>query len=319
MLDVLSVTGVVFVLIAIGYVSVLAGVFSAAELATLSKYVVNFALPSLVFHAISIREIGEFVDFGYLGAYLLGSVAVFAAGYVLARRWAGLQPIQSTFDGMGMSCSNSGFVGYPILMIAMPAVAPTALALNVIVENLFVIPLVLIMAERANGGAVQGWALTRKIAGRLARNPLTLALCAGLLVSVLGIPLPEIVSEPIGIIALSSAAISLFVIGGTLVGLPLRSVDARVLTIVAGKLLLHPLFVWIGFLVMATIGFGVTDSTIGCAGILFAAMPAMSIYPVLAGRYGQQSVAAIAMLVMTVLSFLTISTILWALDGIPVG
>lgn len=319
MLDVLSITGVVFVLIAIGYLSVLARMFSAAELATLSKYVVNFALPALVFHAISIRKIGEFVDFGYLGAYLLGSVAAFAFGYVRARRLAGLQPIQSTFDGMGMSCSNSGFVGYPILMIAMPGVAQTALALNVIVENLFVIPLVLIMAERANGGAVQGWSLARKIAGRLARNPLTLALLAGLLVSLLEIPLPEIVSEPIGIIAVSSASISLFVIGGTLVGLPLRSLDTRVLTVVAGKLLLHPLFVWLGFLAMAAVGLAVADSAVGRAGILFAAMPAMSIYPILAGRYGQQSVAAMAMLLMTVLSFLTISAILWVLESVPVS
>jgi hypothetical protein len=36
----------------------------------------------------------------------------------------------SIFQSMGMSCSNSGYVGYPILLVAMPAIASTALALH---------------------------------------------------------------------------------------------------------------------------------------------------------------------------------------------
>ncbi len=319
MLEVLSITGVVFILIAIGYVSVFASVFSGAELATFGKYVINFALPALIFRAVSGRPIGEVVNVGYIGAYLLGSLAIFVFGYFWIRRGLGAEPVESTFDGMGMSCANSGFVGYPILLMAMPAIASTALALNMIVENLIMIPLVLIMAERAGGGAIRGWTLARQIAGRLIKNPIVLALTAGLAVSASGISLPDIIREPVNIIAMSSAAISLLVIGGTLVGLPLGAIDVRVPFVVAGKLLLHPLFVWLGLLVMSAIGFGVGDDALAHAAILMAAMPTMAIYPILAGRYGQQNVAALAMLVMTVLSFLTLSTILWMLDSIPVG
>jgi malonate transporter len=44
-----------------------------------------------------------------------------------------------------------------------------------------------------------------------------------------------------------------------------------------------------------------------------AAMPAMSIYPILARQYGQGEVAAAAMLTMTVLAFATVNALLWLL------
>lgn len=50
-----------------------------------------------------------------------------------------------------MSCSNSGFVGYPILLLILTPIAGVVLALNMMVENL-VIPLLFVMAERTRGG-----------------------------------------------------------------------------------------------------------------------------------------------------------------------
>jgi hypothetical protein len=50
-----------------------------------------------------------------------------------------------------------------------------------------------------------------------------------------------------------------------------------------------------------------------------AAMPAMSIYPILAQSYGQQRTAALALLMMTGLSFFSISAALALLKGLPPG
>ena len=82
------------------------------------------------------RDIGEILNIGYLSAYLAGSLLIFAGGSAWSRRVSGLTPLASTFQSMGMSCANSGLVGYPILLMAMPAVASTALALNMIVEKM---------------------------------------------------------------------------------------------------------------------------------------------------------------------------------------
>lgn len=53
MLDIISITGVIFVLIGAGYVAVWSKVFSASEMTTLGKFVVNLALPALIFQAVS--------------------------------------------------------------------------------------------------------------------------------------------------------------------------------------------------------------------------------------------------------------------------
>jgi hypothetical protein len=50
-----------------------------------------------------------------------------------------------------------------------------------------------------------------------------------------------------------------------------------------------------------------------------AAMPTMSIYPILAQRYHQQRSAALALLMMTGLSFFSISVALALLKALPPG
>lgn len=307
---VFSVTGVVFILIGLGYLSVRLRLFSDADMGILGKYVVNLAMPALIFRAMTGRDIGDVVDHGYLIAYLAGSLAVFAAGYGYSRRVLAMPALASSFQAMGTSCANSGFVGYPILLIALPPVASTALALNMIVELLVMIPLTLIMAERAQGGNGSGLAMIGRIGARLLRNPIVLALIAGLAVSLLRIHPPFVITQPIELLAQSSAAIALIVIGGTLAGLRLRSMDARVLPVIIGKLILHPLAVALALAGVAALGFGVRNPMLIDAAIILAAMPPMTMYPILAQRYGQQNIAALAMFAMTVLSFFTISALL---------
>jgi len=66
-----------------------------------------------------------------------------------------------------------------------------------------------------------------------------------------------------------------------------------------------------GFLAAAGIGPATAD--LAAAGILLAATPAMSIYPILARSYGAGDSAAVAMLTMTVAAFFTVSGLIWLL------
>ena len=310
MVGLLSITGTVFVVMAAGYLSVRLGLFTAAEMRTLGKFVVNFALPALILRAVSSQPIGAFANTGYLAAVLIGSLAVFWSGYAWSRRVAGESPSASTFGAMGMSCPNSGFIGFPVLLIALPDVASRALALNMIVENLVMIPLALVMAEYARGGDVAAGRLAARIAARLARNPIVIALVLGLGISASGLALPSIVARPIEMFASASAALSLAVIGGTLAGVPLREVRAPVLRITAGKLLLHPLAVGASLFALSLVGLGVQDAQLAAAAVILASTPVMSIYPILAQAYGEERTASLAMLTMTAASFLTMSVVL---------
>ena len=292
MTGILGVTGTVFLLIGAGFLSVRLGLFDAGGIRVLGGYVVSLALPALIFRALTANPLAAILDVGYLGGYLAGSLAAFALGYLWSRRISGLDAGASTFQGMGMSCANSGFVGYPILVMTLPAVAGPALALNMIVENLVMIPLVLILAERARGAGPDGGPIAPSILRRLAANPIVLALIAGLAVSMSGVGLPAVIGRSVDLLAQSSAAVSLVVIGGSLVGVPLAGTGAAVVPVVAGKLILHPLLVGLCLSAPALLGRGAVGHDLRVAGVLMAAMPAMGIYPILAQRYGAGHAAA---------------------------
>jgi len=80
--------------------------------------------------------------------------------------------------------------------------------------------------------------------------------------------------------------------------------------VVAGKLVLHPLCVLALVWLMPP-----QEPALRAAAVLFAAMPMMSIYPVLAQRHGHDRFCAAALLAATVVSFVTISVLIAALPG----
>jgi len=317
-IDILAITGPIYIIIALGFAATRLGLFAKAEMGILGKFVVNFALPALLFKSLSQRQVGEILNSSYLLAYLTGSLAVVGIGYFWSRRFAGLDSTTSTFYAMGMSCSNSGFVGYPVLLLTMAPISGVSLALNMIVENLVVIPLLLVMADRSCGKPDQWYRVVGHSFARLASNPLFIAIFAGIGVSVAGWRLPEAALRTVSMLASTSGALALFVIGGTLVGLPTQGLGKRVAPIVLGKLIFHPLAVLTAIQILPMVGLPMMEPSLKTAAVLMAAMPMMSIYTILAQIYGKEEVTAAAMLVTTIFSFFTISGLLVLLKPFPV-
>ncbi len=123
MLDILAITSPIYIIIFLGYLFTRIGVFAKVEMRVFGKFVLNLALPALLFKTLAQRQLGEIINASYLLAYLLGSLLVIGVGFVWARRVNGLDTTASTFQAMGMACSNSGYVGYPILLLTLAAVA----------------------------------------------------------------------------------------------------------------------------------------------------------------------------------------------------
>jgi predicted permease len=146
---------------------------------------------------------------------------------------------------------------------------------------------------------------------------MVIGLVAGALISLLGWKLPEPVARTVNLFALSSSAISLLVIGGTLVGLPMQGMGRQIAPIVVGKLLLHPLAVFLAISALPLLGLPPMDASLRIGAVLMAAMPMMGIYPILAQAYGQEDFSAAALLVATILSFFTLSALLWVLRHAP--
>jgi hypothetical protein len=312
MLRTLAITGPIYLVIALGFLAVRFEVFSKPDMRVLGTFVVKFALPALVFTALSQRPVEEILNGRYVLDYALGSLAVMLAAFAWGWWQQGKSFTLSAMCGLGMSSSNSGYIGYPIAVQAVgQGPAAVALAMCMLVENLLMIPLTLVMADSGNDrGGKWSRILLRSLA-QLARNPIILAIVGGFGVALTGIPISGPLARTINMLALSSTAVSLFVIGGTLVGLQVKGMRRDVSAIALGKLLLHPLAV--GLMVWLV---PPTDEALRAAAVVFAGIPMLSIYPILAQKYGYESFCAAALLLATVLSFVTTSVILWLLGSV---
>jgi malonate transporter len=312
MLQTLAITGPIYLVIALGFLAGRFEVFSKAEMRVLGKFVVKFALPALVFTALSQRPVNDILNGRYILGYAIGSLVVMLIAFAWGWWRQGKSFTLSALCGLGMSSSNSGFVGYPIaVQVVGPSSAAVGLALCMVVENLVMIPLTLLMAESGDAGAGKWHRILMQSLGQLARNPIILAMVGGFGVALLGLPISAVLARTINMLAMSSTAVSLFVIGGALVGLHMKGMRRDVSAIALGKLLLHPLAVGLMLWLVPP-----SDPTLQAAGVVFASVPMLSIYPILAHKYGFEGFCAAALLLATVLSFVTISAILWILGSV---
>ncbi len=304
--DILGITGPIYLVIALGYAATRAGWFARADMAVFGKFTLQLALPALVFNALSQRSVAEILNVHYLLAYALGSLLVIAGGLFWARRVKGHSLSYSSMMAMGMSCPNSGFVGYPVIALTLGPVAGVVLALNMVVENLLLIPLLLAVADAQNQDGQAWQAVLKQTFKSLLRNPLIIAIVLGFVVSLSGVSLPAPVSRTVNLFAQASAALSLFVIGGSLVGLKVEGLRGTVSQVALGKLLLHPLAMTIMVLWLVP----VHDPVLRQAAIITGALPMLGIFTILSQRHGHGAISAATLLVTTVLSFFTLSILL---------
>ena len=142
----------------------------------------------------------------------------------------------------------------------------------------------------------------------LVRNPMIWGIATGFIFSLAGWHLPEFLAKAVNLFAASTGAISLFVIGGSLVGIHIHGMKRDVTVIAIGKLLVHPLLVLALVMVLPPM-----PRELQVAVVLMSAVPMLGIYPILAQRHGHDGMAAAAQLGTTVASFFTLTALLWAI------
>lgn len=307
---ILSITFPIYAAIGIGYAIVRQGWFTAGDMRTLGQYVLNLALPALLFNAVATRDVAEVLRPGYMAVYALGSLATIAAAYAWFS-FLGTDAPRRAVAVMGAACPNSGFVGYPVMLLAFPNVAGIVLALNFLVENTIMIPLCLILIDLSQPHS--GLSIPRRIARILwgvVTRPMVIGLLLGLVVSALHIPLPGPAGRLFQMLAASASALSLVVIGGSLVGLPVRGNRSLATQIAVAKLIAHPALIALAATILAAIGLISLPPAMLAAVILSGAMPMFGIYTVLAQPIGLEGMASIAMLIATSAAFITLSLLL---------
>lgn len=315
MQDILSAVVPLFLVVATGHACTRFGLFGRTDIAILSRFVVKVALPLLVFVNVAGRTASEIFNPTYLLTYALASVAmaVLAAGWV---RIAGRTPTRGAFLGLLMGGTNNGFMGFPMFLILLPDVAGAAVGMGMLVDNTVIIPLALLLAERAahRGGSLgrRAWTTVRNVV----THPMVVALIAALLLNALGVTLPAMLSRGVVLLAQAASGTALFTIGGLLVGLRLGGMLSDIVVSVLGKLVAMPALALglVGGLV--ALGLPELPAPLRAAVVITCALPTFTITPALAEPYGEGELASAAMMTQTVLSFFTMTGWLFVLRAL---
>jgi predicted permease len=313
MFEILAITIPIYVAIALGYGLTRWGIFPKSDMRAFGTFVVKVAMPALLFNALSQRKVSDILNTDYVLAYALASLLTLALGIVWALRVGRHSRSMSSCFAMGMSCPNSGFVGYPIILLSLGPIAGVTLALNMIVENLLIIPLLLAWAETGQGQQRWHQIVMQTLKGMLS-NPMIWGIVIGFLFSWFEVQLTASLSRTVTLFAQASAALSLFVIGGSLVGLPVKGMGSNVAQIAVGKLVVHPLVMTFVLWWLLPI----QDPVLRTAALLTCAMPMFGIYPILTQKHGHDGLSAAALLVTTMASFVSLNALLWLLKQYPI-
>ncbi|WP_170409194.1 AEC family transporter [Ruegeria atlantica] len=291
----------VFLVIGAGYASTRLGYFKEIHIDGLMKFTQGFAIPCLLFLAISHLDLSASFDPRLLASFYTAAGLCFAAGlfgarFIFGRDWEDCVAI-------GFCClfSNSVLLGLPITERAYGPENLTGNYAIIAFHSPFCygvgITVMEVIRNRGHGGPQ----MVKSILSAMFRNALILGIALGFAVNLSGIGMPAVVDEALGLVTRAALPGALFALGGVLVKYKPEG-DLRTIAFVCTvSLMLHPGLVWL---------FG---STVGLpqdlfrSGVLNAAMaPGFNAY-IFANMYGRaKRVAASSVLVGTGVSILTV-------------
>jgi len=291
----------VFLVIGFGYLAVWKGYFSDAGVDGLMKFTQGFAIPFLLFRAISTLDLQQNFDLALLGSFYAGALAGFTAGLLGARYIFGRDWEDSVAIGFCGLFSNSLLLGLPI---TERAYGVSALAANYAIIAIhspfcYMVGITAMEIARNRGGNLA--TLPVKVLRAMFNNALIVGIALGFVVNIGGIPLPGVFTDALDLMIRAALPAALFGLGGVLYRYRPEGDLRTILFVVAISLVLHPVVVW--GIARAN---DLSDAALRSAILTAAMAPGINTY-VFADMYGRaRRVAASAVLMGTGLSILTV-------------
>ena len=230
----------VFGLMLLGFLAGRSGRFEPSATDTLNRFAFYFALPSLIFIAMTKVAPDQLRQFGFLAAFAGGAVVTCIAGYVISRA-KGQPAADALIEGCNAGYSNVGFMGVPLclLIFGREGIAPAAMSVLLTACVQFLVAIILV--ELALKGGENLRKAVRQVLISLIRNPLFIAPLAGITVSMTGLTVPAPLEQFALLLGNAAAPTALFCIGLSLAQTKLASHDyAAIARLTALKLLLQP-------------------------------------------------------------------------------
>ncbi len=301
-----SVTGPIFVILALGVWLMRVGMLTDAFVAVGSRLVFTIALPALLFISIGTTRFEESANFALIAFGACATVAVYLLLEALARRFVAPARDRGVVV-QGAFRSNMGIIGlaYCVNAYGDAALAAASLYLGLI-TILFNVLSVITLSRSLHKSQGAG-----RIVRGIATNPLIIGIVLALPVSWLGIELPRLALQSGKYLADLTLPLALLCTGASLDFKSLREEMGSTLFATASKLVLVPLL------------FAAGGALAGFRGIELGVLLLMSSAPTAAASYvmvramsGNAALAANIIALTTLGSLLTTSLGVMVLRGL---
>lgn len=279
----------------------------------MNTFILYLALPALFFNLLSRTPVEQLAQWRFVLGATFGTYTVFALMFVIAVLRSGGDIAESTIKGLAAAYGNIGYMGPGLALLAFGEQAVVPVALVFCFDNtLHFVMAPLMMALSGRDGSHQTPAqLALGVLKRVFTHPFILATIIGVGAAILSFQPPAPVQTLLNYLANAAAPCALFAMGVTLALRPLRRVPSDMTFIVAIKLIIHPVIVYV-FLSLI----GNFPPIWVYSGVLLAALPTATNVFVIAQQYDVWvERASASVLITTTASVVTVTALLFAMTN----
>ncbi len=307
-LQILDIVAPVFLIIAVGYVSVRKGGFADNMVDGLMKFAIQFAVPCLLFQATSTMDLKAVYDWNMMLSFYVGASGSFFIASILVWKFFNRQPRQAVAVGFSALFSNTVLLGLSISERAwgVANISPVYAIVSIHAPFCYLLGITTMELLGSNGWHIKSTSLS--ILKGMFSNSLMIGIGLGFLVNLSGLSLPQFMLQAVDTLSSAALPAALFGLGGVLSRYKLTDSMAEVSLISVCSLFLHPLITF-----SLCYFLGVADAIAKMAILVAAMAPGVNGY-LFANMYQSgQGTAASTVLFATAVSIFSVSAWLWVL------
>jgi len=307
MIDVLNLALPYFGLIFIGFACGKLKQIPDTALAWMNFFIIYVALPALFYRILAQTPLEQLAQIDFIFATTLATFWAFVVSFTIGMTIRRGNIGESTIAGLSGGYGNIGYMGPGLALATLGSQAAVPVALIFCFDTLLLFSLVPFLMAIASPSQKSTGAIAVEVIRRIATHPLVIATAVGIGSAAVHFQPPVAMERLLQFLQNAAAPCALFTLGVTVALRPMKKMPWEVPPLVAVKLVLHPVLV---FVLLSL--FGPFEQSWVYTAILMAALPpALNVF-VFAQQYDTWvEQASGAVLVGTLISVFTLTTVVW--------
>ena len=285
---------VLFLLIGTGVLAVKTGVLRPEHKQALSNLLVYIVVPAMIVNSYRMEFSAEILR-NLLAAFGMSTLAILAGTVITLLPTARKKDSRTPIFRFACIFSNAAYMGFPLISALFGSEGLLYASAFVTVFN--------ILLWTMGYGFVSGSSSPKEVVRSLVRTPVLYAVIAGLAVYLLQIPIPNLIAQPLELLAGMNTPLSMMITGMLIAAGSVKSIvtDVHIWKLAAVRMVLIPA---VCLALFSLLGFHGTAAQVV---VLLECCPAAAITSVFAVQFGHdESFAAGSVVLTTLLSIVVL-------------